>query len=268
MGLSHTQFGKIKSLLYDVCGIDLQPGKEGLVDARLAKRLRELKLGDYDQYLSHILEDPSRRELSWMVDALTTNKTDFFREKRHFDFLHQTVLPKLVQEKRPLRFWSAACSSGEEPYSLAMQLQESLKQVSRFDVRILATDISSEILAKAKSAIYPQSSLSGLPERFKQKYFTSVKQRGETLFQVGDTVRQCVSFARLNLMQPWPMKGPFDVIFCRNVMIYFDTQTRAQLVSRFYELLRPGGFLLIGHSESLTGIAGAFRYVQPATYVK
>lgn len=266
--LDEKQFRKIKDLLYKVCGINLQPGKEGLVKARLSKRLRALNLFDYDQYLAYIERDESGVELSTMVDALTTNKTDFFREPQHFDFLRRTVLPDLVQANRPMRFWSAACSSGEEPYSLSMQLFEALSNINQLDIGILATDISSDILEKARQAVYGVETLQGLSETRLKKFFTPQKNGAATTYRVNDQIRSLISYARLNLMQPWPMKGPFDVIFCRNVMIYFDQQTRQQLARRFYELLRPGGYLFIGHSESLTGIAGQLRYVQPATYIK
>ena len=266
--LSERQFHKVKDLLYSVCGINLQPGKEGLVKARLSRRLRSLNLNDYDAYLSYVKQDESGRELSMMVDALTTNKTDFFREPQHFDFLRQSVLPGLAQANRPLRFWSAACSSGEEPYSLAIQLFEALPNLNRMDAGILATDISSDILKKARRAVYTPEVLQGLSEARLRRYFARQKNGPTITYQVHDQIRNLIHFARLNLMQPWPMKGPFDVIFCRNVMIYFDQSTRQQLIQRFYELLRPGGYLFIGHSESLTGIAGSFRYIQPATYLK
>lgn len=266
--LSSSQFDHIKKLLHSVCGISLQSGKEGLVKARLTKRLRALRLPDFDRYLDHLHNEPSRQELSLMVDALTTNKTNFFREQQHFDFLKNYVLTKNNASKMGMRFWSAACSSGEEPFSLAILLNECWSDVAKKDVRILATDISSDILEKARKATYREDLLQEMPEALLRKYFSKVTSGNLSHYQANDNIRDLVRFARLNLMATWPMKGLFDVIFCRNVMIYFDTPTREQLVNRYYDYLKPGGYLFIGHSESLTGISHPFDYVQPAIYKK
>jgi chemotaxis protein methyltransferase CheR len=179
--------------------------------------------------------------------------------------LRETVLPQFKGTR--MRFWSAACSSGEEPYSLAMLLREHLSDIDRRDVLILATDISRRMLEKGAKALYSEDTLKDLPSSYLQKYF--VKSRNTACaYQVADTVRSMVRLAHLNLMDSWPMKGPFHVIFCRNVMIYFDRATQQRLINRFWELLEPGGYLFVGHSEGLSAITHKFKYLRPATYRK
>jgi len=266
--LSGAQFTRISELLHRLCGIDLQAGKEGLVKARLLKRLRALRLNDFDQYIHYIEQDKSGGELITMIDALSTNKTSFFREEQHFEFLRREILPALCKGSGPIRIWSAGCSSGEEPYSLAIILAESIPNIRHRDVRILATDISTKILAEAREAVYTQDVVRDVPPMLLQRYFTCVQTAPPRLYRVNDQLRAIVRLARLNLMEPWPMAGPFDVIFCRNVMIYFDRPTRETLVRRFWNLLPAKGYLCVGHSETLTGLATEFRYVQPAVYGK
>jgi len=264
--LSNQQFKKVSDLIYRECGITLKRGKEALVRARLTKRLRALKMERFSQYLRYLESDNGREELGLMVDVMTTNKTSFFREMPHFDFLGETLLPKLTGRK--LRFWSAACSSGEEPFSLAMFLLDRMPGLASRDVKILATDISPTILEKASKATYEEGVLLNLPSNFMRKYFVKVENETPHTYQVNGDVRRMVRIARLNLLHPWPMKGSFNVIFCRNVMIYFDRPTQQRLVNRFYEILEPGGHLFVGHSEGMSGVKHKFRYVRPATYVK
>ncbi|MDZ7260505.1 MAG: protein-glutamate O-methyltransferase [candidate division KSB1 bacterium] len=266
--LSQAQFEKISQLVYQLCGINLHQGKEELVKARLMKRLRALGLGSFEQYLKYLKHDTTGQELALMIDALTTNKTSFFREPQHFDYLRRQIVPRLRMEGRKIRFWSAGCSSGEEPFSLAILLREEIPDIDRRDVRILATDISTRMLALARQAVYEENTLWDVPMPLLQKYFTPVRDKPPRTYRVNDNVRAIVRLARLNLIDAWPMKGPFDVIFCRNVMIYFDKDIRQQLIQRFYELLRPGGHLFVGHSESLTVLSHRLRYVQPAVYLK
>jgi len=264
--LTDRQFKKVSDIIYGECGIVLKSGKEALVRARLVKRLRALKMGDFGEYMKYLQGDNGREELGLLVDVMTTNKTSFFREMAHFDFLGETVLPKLTG--RRLRFWSAACSSGEEPFSLAMFLLDSMPGLGSRDVKILATDISPTILEKASKATYEEGVLLDLPSTFMRKYFVKVRNEDPHAYQVNDDVRKMIRIARLNLLHPWPMKGPFNIIFCRNVMIYFDRPTQQRLINRFYEILEPGGYLFVGHSEGMSGVKHKFRYVQPATYVK
>ncbi len=266
--LSKKQFADICSMLYQTCGIKLSPGKESLVKSRLMKRLRTLRLDSFDGYMNYIRNDPSGRERTLLIDALTTNKTSFFREIQHFDFLRTRVLPQLIRAKHQLRIWSAGCSSGEEAYSIAILLREEIHDLKQRDVRILATDISTKVLAAAREGIYAQEALQDISPALLGKHFTLVQAKPPRLYRVHQDLQDIIRFAQLNLMGEWPMKGPFNVIFCRNVMIYFDKETQGWLVDRFWKLLEPGGYLMVGHSESLTGMTHRFRYVQPATYVK
>ncbi|HEU4630507.1 MAG TPA: protein-glutamate O-methyltransferase CheR [Gemmatimonadaceae bacterium] len=263
--LGADEFRAIAALVGRVAGINLPPGKEGLVRARLARRLRALDLDGFAAYLRHVEQDGTRRELKEMVDALTTNKTSFFREPQHFDYLREAVLPAHVAAARPPRVWSAGCSSGEEPYTLAMVLHDALPPALAGAARILATDISARMLARAGAATYAPELVAELPRDLVRRHFTATPDGQWT---VAPPVRRLVRFARLNLVGAWPMRGPFDAIFCRNVMIYFDKATQAALVERFWALLAPGGHLFVGHSESLTGLAHRFAYVRPAVYVK
>ena len=270
--LNRAQFEQISRRVYDVCAINLQPGKEGLVKSRLVKRLRTLNLTSFDGYLQYVDNDRSGRELAIMIDVLTTNKTNFFREPQHFDFLCENILPKLksTEGERRIRIWSAGCSYGKEPYTIAMLMREQIPDIDRCDARILATDISARVLERARAGVYDEEEdvTEEVAPRMLQKYFTSTRANQTRAYQVNDKLKSMIRFARLNLMDAWPMKGPFDVIFCRNVMIYFDKATQRELVHRFWELLAPGGHLFVGHSESLTASSREFKYVQPAVYVK
>jgi chemotaxis protein methyltransferase CheR len=264
--LEPRQFYKISGLVYRASGINLTPGKEALVRSRLMKRLRSLGLQQVEDYLSFIDSDEGASEVACLIDVMTTNKTCFFREAEHFHYLRDRILPGLKATR--VRFWSAACSSGEEPYSLAMLIREHVAGVENRDARILATDISHRMLEKARAAFYTESSAGELKCTAYGKYLVAAARGGEAGWQIAPAVRSRVHFAHLNLMQPWPMKGPFQVIFCRNVMIYFDRPTQQTLVNRFWDLLEPGGLLFVGHSEGLSAIRHRFRYVRPAVYQK
>lgn len=267
LALRQRDFTGIRDLLYRVCGIDLGEGKRGLVQTRLFARLRELQLQDYGEYLDYVLSDPSGHELSVMVDRLSTNKTDFFRESQHFDFLCSQVLPAVLDRGAPLRIWSAACSSGEEPYTIAMALHEAVPDLERRDTRILATDVSSRVLQHARRGVYSAGAVERVPPQLRQRYFRRLEDPTDS-YQVHPSIRRYITFARLNLIEPWPMHGPFEVVFCRNVMIYFDLPTQEKLVNRLWELLEDGGYLFIGHSESLNRLTHRFRYIGPSIYRK
>ena len=254
-------------MAYAICGLKLHAGKEELVKARLSKRIRALDLDGFDEYLAYVEGDRSGQEQTMMIDALTTNKTSFFREPQHFDYLRRQILPGLRSAAK-IRLWSAGCSSGEEPYTLAILVREELPDIARRDVRILATDISTRMLGIAREAVYEQDKLEDIAPQLVQRNFTCVSTGSPRSYQVKPEVRKLVQCAQLNLIGNWPMRGPFDAIFCRNVMIYFDKPTQERLVHRYWELLRPGGHLFVGHSESLSNTSREFRYVQPAVYVK
>lgn len=262
--LTRDQFSAVSALVHRACGLNLHEGKFGLVRARLAGRLREKGLTDFGSYLDLVNQDGSGRELQQLVDVLTTNKTGFFREPRHFDFLREHLLPALYEPGRPLRIWSAGCSSGEEPYTLAMVLHDELPPEA--DVRILATDISSAMLARARRGSYPQEALEPVPPAVRRIHFSADPTARPRTYEVGAHLRSMVRFAQLNLMDAWPMKGRFSLICCRNVMIYFDQPTQQRLVDRFWDMIEPGGYFFAGHSESFAAIDHGFRYIQPAVY--
>lgn len=259
--LTPAQFDWVRHQIYRQCGIRLQDGKQSLVRNRLEKRLRVLGLSGYDEYIDFLQHDANGGEMEAFVDSLTTNKTSFFRESRHFDFLREQVLPDLVRARR-VRMWSAACSTGAEAWSLAITLAEAWPDLLARDVRILATDICRTVLAEARNAVYADDDLQGVPPHLLQRYFS----RSSEGFHVLDKLRRIVTVARLNLIGEWPMRGPFDVIFCRNVMIYFDRETQERLVQRLTALLTPGGFLFVGHSETLTSLRHDLKIVSPAVY--
>lgn len=264
--LNEEHFRKISEIVYRSSGINLKKGKEALVRARLAKRLRARGIFNVQAYLDYIESVEGSHEQALFIDVMTTNKTSFFREAEHFNYLRDQILPEL--KSRRLRFWSAACSSGEEPYTLAIWLRENMADIDNRDVLILATDLSRRMLEKARLAVYPAEALQSLPSTQFKKYFSELNAQQERSYRVDESIRKLVRLAWLNLLEPWPMKGPFNVIFCRNVMIYFDRPTQQRLIQRFYELLEPGGYLFVGHSEGLSSISHQFRYMRPATYRK
>ena len=271
--LHEKDFRRISDLVYEHCGIDLHEGKKELVRARLAKQLRKGHFKTFSEYLRHVLDDPTGREFSVLVDSLSTNLTKFFREDQHFEYLRTHLLPRIMASKQGsgefrIRGWSAGCSSGEEPYSMAITLLEAIQGKGRWDVKLLATDVSTRVLEKARKGVYETDRIEPIPLPLRRRYLIPRRAGGKNLYEVGTALRNLVIFRYLNLMQDWPIKGPLDFIFCRNVMIYFDKPTQGRLISRFYDLLGPGGVLFTGHSESLTGIAHAFKYVQPTIYMK
>ncbi len=270
--LTEDDFRQISQIVYDHCGINLHDGKKELIRARLAKKLRAGKFSSFSEYMKHIQSDESGRAFSDFIDVLSTNLTSFFRENQHFEFLKDTLLPRLIAKKQKsgrerIRAWSAGCSSGEEPYSIAITLLENLPG-GCWDAKILATDISTRILEKAKAGIYAPERVNPVGLQEKRKYLKQTTENGQKAFEVGPALRQMITFRYLNLMNDWPIRGPLDFIFCRNVMIYFDKPTQASLVNRYWDLLDSGGVLFTGHSESLTGIDHKFKYVQPTIYMK
>lgn len=265
--LTASEFEQIRQLAYKEFGLDLRNGKESLVSARLQKKIREAGMGSFQEYYRHVQDDKSGQALTAMIDALTTNHTSFFREPAHFDFLRKTILPEIRQRER-IAIWSAACSSGEEPYTIAFCLLEELKAAEFAKVRILATDISTKVLAHAQRGAYPATRFDGIPANDLRQYLLRGEDRWKDWYRVKPAVRAAVEFQRLNLMEKVSHLGQFPVIFCRNVMIYFDKPTQQDLVNRLAGCLEPGGYLLIGHAESLNGIEHPLRYVSPAIYRK
>jgi len=252
---SDRDYHRIREIAKSRFGLDLGESKRALVYGRLARRLRALGLPDFASYLA-LIEDADAAESRCLINALTTNVTHFFREEHHFDHLGKHLLPSVLRRPpsdRRVRIWSAGCSSGEEPYSLAMVSREFLDAAATptLDLKILATDIDSDVLERARTARYDLGRSTHLtPARVAQHFELSPDQGGHA-YRVVERTRSLVTFNQLNLLEPWPMRGTFDAIFCRNVMIYFDRATKMALVRRFAELLRPGGLLFLGHSESL-----------------
>lgn len=260
-------FGRISELARTMAGIKLDTAKKDLVRARLSSRLRTLKLRCFDDYVKHLEADTSGEEILTLIDLLTTNKTLFFRQKEQFAHLKEELLPSWKDASAPLRIWSAGCSTGQEPYSLAMLLAHNLLNHEKDDVKVLATDISRPVLAKAKAGVYAEEALSGI-SRDLRRYFKKIETGPPALYRVIPQLREFVYFARLNLMGEWPMRGRFQAILCRNVMIYFDKTTREELVNRFWHQLAWNGSLFLGEAESLNGIRSRFKYVRPGIYGK
>lgn len=261
-------FNKFREYIYEKSGISLNQDKVALVSARVSKRMRKLDLPTHEHYLEYLLGDRTGGELPFFIDAISTNVTSFFREPEHFDFLKKDFGSCLSQGQRRFRYWSAASSTGEEAYSLVMDLLD-FQQAGNVDLRILATDISNEVLDKARRGGYDSKKLETVSLAYRNRYFDAGHANNGGDFIVNETVKKRVAFKTLNLSRPpFPMKGPFDAILCRNVMIYFDQGTREKLVGECYRLLKPGGHLLVGHSESLTGMQTPFTTVGPSIYEK
>lgn len=267
--LSHEEYRLFRDLVYAHSGINLGDEKLSLVRARLGKRMRQGQFNSFRAYYEFVRQDESGQELSDLIDAISTNTTHLFRESKHFDFLARLVQGWAAEQPRGaskvLRVWSAACSSGEEPYSIAITLRAALRDKPSVQCKILATDISNRILEKAKRGQFEEEKLQSVPPALRQAYFVG---SGST-FEVTPDVRSLITFAHFNLMtETFPFRNPFDVIFCRNVMIYFDKPTQQALVNRFARHLRPGGYLLIGHSESLSSLDQPLKYISPTIYQK
>ncbi len=266
--LDRKTFEQFRDLIYEKSGIALGAQKEALLTARIGKRMRALGLVDYRDYLNYVLNDATGEEIVQLLDAISTNVTSFFREADHFTFLSQVLQKWANQGQRKFRFWSAASSTGEEPYTIVMTVAESI-DLSTYDFRLLATDISTRVLQKAVQGEYDAEKVQSVPQELLTKYFEKLKGQKGTVYRVRQEYRSLVTFRRLNLsVTPFPMKGPLDVVFCRNVMIYFDNEVRKRLLAEIYRLLRTGGYLMVGHAESLTGMVSDFKTVRPSVYIK
>jgi chemotaxis protein methyltransferase CheR len=265
--LTTREFDQFRKLAYDTAGIDLQPGKEQLVSARLGKKMRELKLSSYQDYYDFVAADKTGDALIAMIDVLTTNHTSFFREIAHFDFLRKTILPGL-RDRSQISIWCAASSTGEEPYSIAFSVLEELGMAALPKLSVLATDISTRVLAAAQKGVYPAERFREFPPQQLRQYLLRGEGRWKNWYQVRKEIRNAIHFERLNLMEQFTHSAPYQVIFCRNVMIYFDRPTQEHVVQRLSQFLEPGGYLLIGHAESLNGTKHSLQYIRPATYRK
>ncbi len=264
--LSPANFQLIKALAYQLTGINLSDQKENMIYGRLARRLRALGLNNFDEYCE-LIGQPQSPELGEFINSITTNLTAFFREPHHFDFLRDQVLPELLEKNKAskkIRIWSAGCSTGEEPHSIAMVVK-AFSALSHWDVKILATDLDTNVLEKGRSGSYAAERVDSVPDAYRQ-YLKPERQGGEV--QIKDEVRNLITFNQLNLLQDWPMKGQFDVIFCRNVVIYFDAATQKQLFDRYANQTVSRGYLFIGHSENLYKICARYQGLGRTIYQK
>ena len=267
--LTEKEFQLISSLVYEKFGINLTEKKKALVRGRLHSLLRAKGYTSFKQYYEAIVNDESGRGLLSLVDRISTNHSYFFREADHFDFLRSQILPEIranlnAKVDKDFRIWCAGCAAGEEPYTVAMVLDDYFgREFASFDIRMLATDISETVLEQAMAAAYPEQKIAGVPKKF-NKYLVKTQ---DNQYSVVDYLKKRILFKSLNLMrETYPFKGQFDIVFCRNVMIYFDQQTRKNLLRKFHRYTKPGGHLFIGHSETLGRDTNLFHYVKPTIY--
>jgi chemotaxis protein methyltransferase CheR len=269
--LSDKDFQFVCRFVYEHTGIVLDERKREMVYRRLMRRTRHLKLSSFGDYCEILKAGNDEGELKQFINAITTNLTSFFRENHHFQYLESNFLPEVMKEvrQRRLRIWSAGCSTGEEPYSIAITLQRAFATVlPNWDAKILATDLDTDVLTKANSGIYGIDRVSDIPEDIKKKWFRKGTGAQARAVQVNPHLRKLITFKQLNLLGEWPMKGPFDIIFCRNVVIYFDKNTQHELIDRYYQLLKPGGLLIMGHSENLGAHAKRFELIGKTIFKK
>lgn len=270
--LKNSDFEKISRLVYEQCGIYLHEGKKELVKARLSKRLRAGSYKSFSEYYRYVTTEEGTNELVSMIDSISTNLTSFFREESHFARLGYILLRAIEKSgqrgsKNNFKIWSAGCSTGEEAYTLAMTVKETIGQHS-FDVSILATDISTKVLKIAEAGVYGQEKIKNISPDILKKYFQVGTGQSTGYVRIKNDIKKMITYQRFNLMDRFHAQNNYDVIFCRNVMIYFDKKTQNAVVNKFYDSLRNGGYFFVGHSESLTGLKHQFNYVEPSVYVK
>ena len=273
--LSDREFKRFSAFIYDLAGIKMPPAKKTMLEARLQKRLKANSIASFEEYSNYVFSQEGRAsELIHLIDVVTTNKTDFFREPAHFDFMVKTALPTILQargdvSRDPVRIWSAGCSTGEEPYTLAMVLSEFAGNRPDFRAAITASDICTKVLQTARTGIYPEERTDPIPLNLKKKYLTRSREKSKSLVRICPELRSLVSFRRINFMDDdFGVAEKMDIIFCRNVVIYFDKPTQQTLMQKFHKQLRPGGYLFIGHSETLNGLDVDFKAVASTVYRK
>jgi chemotaxis protein methyltransferase CheR len=267
--LSRRNFQRLASYIYQYSGIKMPPTKQTMVEGRLRRRLRSLSIPNLNAYCEYVFEQGGlEQEQVQLVNVLTTNKTDFFREPKHFEFLTRTALPEIVAKRRGrIKVWSAACSTGAEPYSMAMVMDAFLGAGRRVPYSILATDLSTDVLEVARRGVYREEMLEPTPAALRRKYVLEARDRSAGLCRIAPSLRSKISFARLNLMDPvYPVERDMDMIFCRNVLIYFDKPTQQEVLDKLCDHLRPGGYLFLGHSESIAGMTLAVTPVVNAGF--
>lgn len=267
--MSEKDFSRFSQFIYSEVGIKLPASKKTMIEARLQKRIRLLGFENHSEYITFLFSDKGmREELINLIDVVTTNTTEFFREPQHFDMLNKNILPEWHANlgNQPLRVWSAGCSTGMEPYTLAIVLSEYARSKQNFSFRILATDISTKVLQEAAKGVYEEERILPVPKHLKQKYFLRSKDRTKRLVRVVPELRRMIEFKRLNFMENFSMPQLKHVIFCRNVVIYFDKPTQQKLFTKLCRCLNPGGYLFIGHSESLAGMELPLLQTAPTVY--
>jgi len=272
--MNDAEFALLRALMYEHSGIHLKDAKRELLKGRLAKRLRHHGYESFAQYYDHLKNrDPKGTELQEMINAVTTHKTSFFRESHHFDYLRERLLIPANQDaaqgrRASLRIWSAGCSSGEEPYSIAITAVANLDRINTWDVKILGSDIDTDVIEKARTAIYPRASVNDLASDLVRRNFLSGHGKQAGFVQLKSEIRNLVRFGRVNLLEEtWPFRGKFDAIFCRNVMIYFDRDVQRYVLERFAKYMKPGGLFFAGHSENLLGLGDSFQPIGGTVYV-
>ncbi len=272
--LKPREYETIRTLVKEKTGINLGLNKRDLVLSRLAKRLRTLDLNSFKQYLDYLEGPKGPDELVQMINHITTNKTNFFREMHHFEFLTKKLFPKLFKtgasnRVRQIRAWSAGCSSGQEPYSICIIASEFFQDKPGWEFKLLATDLDTTMLQKASDMTYESRLVESVPRHLLHKYFKRIRDNGEQLYQVSPGLRNMITFRKFNLMrQKYPLKAPVDFIFCRNVLIYFDQKDKIDILTKFHSVLKPGGHIFVGHSESLMMVKHLFRNVGTTVYEK
>ena len=263
-------FKLVQQLVAEHTGINLTEAKKDLVYGRLSKRIRKLGLSSFQEYINYVNDD-HESELINFINAITTNLTSFFRENHHFEYLRNKLIPELLQrneDTRKIRIWSAGCSTGEEPYSIAITVLEALEQHPNWDVRILATDLDTNVVATATAGRYTEERITGIDKATKKRWFLKGSGNNSGHVRVSRELQDIITFRQLNLMNQWPMKGSFDIIFCRNVVIYFDKPTQRVLFDRYANILSDNGGLFIGHSETLFKVSERFKSIGNTIYQK
>jgi len=271
--MTDEDFGKVSSFVYEELGIKMPYPKKIMLQGRLQKRVSDLKMNSFKEYIDFVFSKEGQEdEIIKMIDLITTNKTDFFRESAHFDYLTNTVLPDICAEKparRIIRLWSAGCSSGEEPYTIAIVMKEFLEKHPDYDFEIFATDISLRILQKAAGAIYPEERINDIPLALKKKYFLKSKDQAKKTVRLVPEIRSRVTFQRLNFMDSYySVEKEFDIVFCRNVLIYFERETQQQVITKLASKLKFDGYFFLGHSESITNMRVPLRQIRPTIFRK
>ena len=271
ISLSDQEFKEIRQVIKDLTGISMSETKRQLIYRRVSSRLKAANVESFSEYMD-LLRQGDAIEIEEFSNAVTTNLTSFFREKHHFEYLAKTILPEVnaasADTKRRLRIWSAGCSTGEEPYSIAITLQEAMPQLALWDAKILCTDLDTAVLSTSKEGVYACQRVEKLEPRLLQRWFKKSRVKGDERVRVSPALQKLTVFRQLNLMYEWPMRGPFDVIFCRNVIIYFDKPTQRILIDRYADLLKDGGYLILGHSESLFNVSDRFSLIGHTMYQK